>query len=100
MLGGRLDRIASENLRANRQREKQQCAEKGSQPDQRVEEEADRQIKRRPGQIKEPDWPTACEEASDLFEIAHRLQAESSALSCEGESGHNSEHAWTETLVK
>ena len=40
-----------------------------------MEQEADREVERHPGQVEQRRRPEAGQEAADLVEIAHRLQA-------------------------
>src|SRR3954468_15662991 len=79
--------------------EQPRAGERGA-ADPRVEEKADADIERHPGQVEEGGRPSSGEEAADLIEIAQGLLAIALVAGVEGEADYEAEHPPAQGMVK
>ena len=81
------------------ERDEQERADHRRQPNQRMEEEADCEIERHPGQIEEAERPAPGQKAPDLVEIAQGQRAHGPARP-QGQARDKGEHARAQLLIK
>ena len=65
-----------------------------------MEEEADREIERHPGQVEEAERPAPGQKAPDLVEVAQGLQAHGPRPTRQGQARDEGEHARAQALVE
>ena len=91
--GGKPDRgfgrRACHRLHRYREDNQNESAERRRDANQRMKEEANSHIKRHPRQIEQGTWASATQKATDLIEIADRLQSVASAPGLERKARHD-----------
>ena len=97
---GRLCRSARPGFREDRNADEHQRAGQRGDADPEVEEKANAQIDRHPGQIEQRSRPAARQEAADLVEVPHRLQAVAIGPGLQRQANERVEYANAEPFIK